>query len=175
VPAVPTPATPASLPHRPEARSFSVEDLVRKVLDGQLRVPGWQRPLKWDIKDVLSLLDSVFRGYPIGTLLLWQRKAVDERAQYGSIEVDAARRNDALLVVDGQQRTRALTQSLAGKGHPNEPFAAFFDLRTEQFIRLPKRDAPQPHHVPMTEVLDSERLIAWILDNHVDAAGLLHR
>jgi len=162
--------TPSSLPHRPEARSFSVEDLVRKTLDGQIRVPGWQRPIKWEIKDVLSLLDSVFRGYPVGTLLLWQRDAGADHVQYGSITVDAAQRSDALLVVDGQQRMRALTQSLAGKGHPTETFAAFFDLREEKFIRLPKREQPLPHHVPMTEVLDSEKLITWLLDNHVPEA-----
>lgn len=138
---------------------------MRKVLDGQIRVPGFQRPIKWDVDDVLSLLDSIFRGYPVGTLLLWQREAGTERAQYGSIEVDASPRSDALLVVDGQQRVRALIQSLAGKGHPTEAFAAFFDLRQEKFVRLPKREAPQPHHVPMTEVLDSEKLIAWLLDS----------
>lgn len=143
---------------------------MRKVLDGQIRVPGFQRPIKWGIDDVLALLDSVFRGYPVGTLLLWQREAEAEHAQYGSIEVDAAPRSDALLVVDGQQRVRALTQSLAGKGHPTEVFAAFFDLRQEKFVRLHKRDAPQSHHVPMTEVLDSERLIAWLLDNQVPEA-----
>ncbi|MDC0670735.1 DUF262 domain-containing protein [Nannocystis radixulma] len=158
---------PAALLHRPEARSFSVEDLVRKVLDGQLRVPNFQRPLKWDIKDVLALLDSVYRGYPVGTLLLWQRPASAELLKYGSIEVDAAARSDALLVVDGQQRVRALTQSLAGMGHPSEAFAAFFDLQREAFVQLLKRDRPEPHHVPMTEVLDSEKLITWVIDRHL--------
>nr|WP_293182125.1 DUF262 domain-containing protein [Nannocystis sp.] len=140
---------------------------MRKVLDGQLRVPGFQRPLKWEIKDVLALLDSVFRGYPVGTLLLWQRSAEAERVQYGSITVDATHRSDALMVVDGQQRVRALTQALAGAGHPSEPFAAFFDVREEKFVKLAKREEPQTHHVPMTEVLDSEKLIAWVIDHRV--------
>lgn len=140
---------------------------MRKVLDGQLRVPGFQRPLKWDIKDVLALLDSVYRGYPVGTLLLWQRAAEAEHLQYGSIEVEARQRSDALMVVDGQQRVRALTQALAGAGHPSEPFAAFFDLREDKFVKLGRREGPLPHQVPMTEVLDSERLIAWVIDHGV--------
>jgi hypothetical protein len=162
-----TSQAPAPLLHRPEARSFSVEDLVRRVLDGQIRVPDFQRGLKWEIKDVLDLLDSVFRGYPVGTLLLWQRPADTGHLRYGSVEVHATRRSDALMVVDGQQRVRALTQALAGAGHPFDDFAAFFDLQAEKFVRLAKREEPKPHHVPMTEVLDSEKLIAWLLDHSV--------
>lgn len=164
------PPAPALLLHRPEARSFSVEDLVRKVLDGQIRIPDFQRGLKWDIEDVKKLLDSVYRGYPVGTLLLWQRRAEAERVSYGSIEVDAAERQDALLVVDGQQRLRALTQALAGEGHPTEKFAAFFDLQIEKFVHLTAREEPQPHHVPMTEVLDSEKLFTWVIDRRLTEA-----
>lgn len=161
---------PAPLLHRPEARSFSVEDLVRKVLDGQIRVPEFQRPLKWDIEDVKKLLDSVYRGYPVGTLLLWQRHADAERLRYGSIEFGAAERQDALLVVDGQQRLRALTQALAGQGHPSEKFAAFFDLRAEKFVHLKGREVPEARHVPMTEVLDSEKLFTWVIERQLPEA-----
>lgn len=167
LPAMRATKPPPPLSHRPEARPFSVEDLVRKLLDGQIRVPKFQRSLKWEIKDVLDLLDSVYRGYPVGTLLLWQRPAPTERLTYGSIEVDAEARSDALLVVDGQQRVRALAQSLAGAGHPSEPFAAFFDLQSEIFVHLSSREAPASHHVPMTEVLDSEKLIAWVIDRRL--------
>lgn len=140
---------------------------MRKVLDGQIRIPNFQRPLKWEPKDVVALLDSVYRGYPVGTLLLWQREVFAERLVFGTIEIDAAKRSDALLVVDGQQRVRALTQSLAGRGHPDEPFAVFFDLDTEGFVHLAKREAPGPQHVPTTELLDSEKLIAWVIDHRL--------
>lgn len=136
---------------------------MRKVLDGQIRVPEFQRPLKWDVGDVKLLLDSIYRGYPVGTLLLWQRKAGDERLRYGSIVIEAPERHDALLVVDGQQRLRALTQALAGAGHPKEEFAVFFDLRDESFVHIAARDEPAAWHVPMTEVLDSEKLITWVI------------
>ena len=153
-----------TLPHRPEARPFSVEELVRRVLSGQIRVPSFQRDLKWTIKDVLDLLDSIYRGYPVGTLLLWQRPAEAETLRYGTVEVDAPARSDALMVVDGQQRIRALTQALAGAAHPEDPFACHFDARQDTFLRVSKRDRPAEHQIPLTEVLDSERLIHWILE-----------
>ena len=154
---------PPTLPHRPEARPFSVEELVGRVLSGQIRVPSFQRDLKWQVKDVTELLDSIYRGYPVGTLLLWQRPADAETLRYGTVEVDAPARSDALMVVDGQQRIRALTQALAGAAHPLDPFACHFDARQGRFVRLPTRDRPADHQIPLTEVLDSERLIHWIL------------
>jgi len=166
---------PPSLPQRPEARPYSVEDLLRRVLSGQIRVPSFQRDLKWKIKDVLDLLDSIYRGYPVGTLLLWQRPADAETLRYGTVEVDAPARSDALMVVDGQQRIRALTQALAGAAHPEDPFACHFDVREDTFVRVAKRDRPESHQIPLTEVLDSERLIHWILGHNPPLADDVRR
>lgn len=170
-----TGSTAPSLPQRPEARTFSVEDLVRRVLSGQVRVPSFQRDLKWQVKDVLDLLDSIFRGYPVGTLLLWQRPAEAEPLRYGTVEVDAAARSDALMVVDGQQRIRALTQALAGAAHPDDPFACHFDVHKDAFVRLSKRERPATQQIPLTEVLDSERLIHWILTREPPLAEDIRR
>lgn len=158
--------TPAALPRRPEARAFSVEDLVLAVLSGQIRVPAFQRGMKWEPQDALDLLDSIDRGYPIGTLLLWQRPARSERLVFGSVVVDAPERHDALWVVDGQQRISSLTRSFAGKGHPDEPFAVFYDLATRTFKHLPEGQPPTPRDVPLTEVLDSARLVDWLVAHH---------
>lgn len=148
---------------QPRARTFTVEALVAEVLAGRLRIPKFQRPLKWQQRDVLKLLDSIYCGYPIGTLLLWQRPAEADRLVFGSLAIDAPARTDALWVVDGQQRLLALTRALAGSGDAREPFAAYFDLHTQQFIR-PPRDTPTPHQVPLTVALDAERLMEWLLD-----------
>lgn len=158
--------TPAALPRRPEARAFSVEELVLAVLSGQIRVPAFQRGMKWEPQDALDLLDSIDRGYPIGTLLLWQRPARDERLVHGSVVVDAPARHDALWVVDGQQRISSLTRIFAGKGHPDEPFAAFYDLEARTFKHLRKGESPMPHDLPLTEVLDSARLVDWLVAHH---------
>ena len=159
-------STPAALPHRPDARTFSVEDLVQAVLSGQIRIPNFQRDLKWDADDAVDLLDSIDRGYPIGTLLLWQRPARSERLVHGSVVLDAPERSDALWVVDGQQRLTSLTRMLAGKGHPEESFAAFYDLKARRVRRLRAREAPSPQDLPLTEVLDSSRLVDWLVEHH---------
>lgn len=160
----PESSPPAALPGRPDARAFSLEELVAQVRAGRVRIPKFQRPLKWDHTDVLSLLDSIYRGYPIGTLLLWQRPAEAERIVHGSVVIDAPKLGEALWVVDGQQRIVSLARTLVGAAYPDEPFASFFDLQQQKFVRLKQREAPAPHYLPLTEVLDSERLMEWILE-----------
>jgi hypothetical protein len=46
--------------------------LFRRVRNGELRIPAFQRGFVWTEEKILSLLDSVYRGYPIGSLLLWK-------------------------------------------------------------------------------------------------------
>ena len=61
----------AQLEAESEATSLSVEDLLKHVRRGKLRVPRFQRGLKWKPDDAARLVESIYEGYPIGTLLLW--------------------------------------------------------------------------------------------------------
>ena len=159
------------LERRPRAESFKVEDLVQEVLDGRVRVPPFQRGLRWLASDVEQLIDSIYRGYPIGTLLFWVRQGPAQKVEYGTVSVDAPDMNEAWWVVDGQQRLNALVRSLAGGGFPHEEFALYFDLKQEKFLRPKPRAKVEEHWLPLTEVVDSERLMFWLLDHpNVDRA-----
>ena len=57
-------ARPPGLERRPEARALSIEDLMRLVLEGRMRVPQFQRAFKWTVHDAIKLLDSIYQGYP---------------------------------------------------------------------------------------------------------------
>ena len=60
---------------QPSATTFRLSALVRNVLDGAVRVPHFQRSFRWDARDVGLLFDSILRGYPVGSVLLWERAA----------------------------------------------------------------------------------------------------
>ena len=62
----------AKILDRPEAHPYRIQELMDKLTRGELRVPAFQRRLKWDVKDARVLFDSIYRGYPVGTLLFWQ-------------------------------------------------------------------------------------------------------
>lgn len=145
----------------PEARPYNLQNLLAKLARGEIRVPTFQRRIKWDPSDAQKLIDSIFRGYPVGTLLFWVREAPAAIIRHGSVEIEAEARGDALWVVDGQQRLHCLARVLLGEGVPTEEFALYFDLETQSFKHPPRGDPPN-HWLPMTEVLDEDRLQEWV-------------
>ncbi len=48
-----------------------IYDLIDRVASGELRIPRFQRPYVWSPEDMIGLFDSIFNGYPIGSLLIW--------------------------------------------------------------------------------------------------------
>lgn len=154
---------------RPHADAFPVEDLVKKFLSGQIRVPSFQRALKWGAKDVQRLLDSVYRGFPIGSLLMWKRPTEAQRVHIGPFDIEVGRRDDAWFVVDGQQRLISLAAALrhpAGSIEGSEPdaFTVFFDLKSDRF-RLPQEiisDKERELLVPTHRLFDAVDLAEWL-------------
>ncbi|RKG70233.1 DUF262 domain-containing protein [Corallococcus sp. CA054B] len=157
---------PAPLTRRPETKSFSIEDLLDRVRRGEVRIPDFQRPLRWTAEDVRDLLDSVYRGYPIGTLLFWRREAPAANVSFGPVRIDAPSTSQGLWAVDGQQRVTALAGVLLHPSYGDEAgrddFHLYFDLETEELHAPPDAGTPPPHWLPMNEVLDSESLLHWL-------------
>src|SRR5690349_13387988 len=92
------------LERRPHATAYQVDDLMHLVRTGQVRMPPFQRKLKWGPRDRVDLFDSIYRGFPIGTLLLWKRSAPAGEVRFDQFVANVADRADALFLVDGQQR-----------------------------------------------------------------------
>ena len=162
--------TTSRLPRKPEARTEKVEDLVRSVLQGRVRVPRFQRSLRWQSEDVVDLFDSIYRGYPIGSLLFFKRAAEAERIQVGPLPVDAPEIAEAWWVVDGQQRIIALTACLArpvplpAKRSAEDPFVVFFDPVNSKFEPPPLRGEIPSVWVPLPCLLDASVLAEWVFD-----------
>lgn len=54
----------------------TVEELVSKIERGELRLPEMQRRYVWRSSRVRDLLDSLYRGYPSGAILIWETDEV---------------------------------------------------------------------------------------------------
>ena len=153
------------LERRPEARAFSVETLLHHVRDGKIRIPDFQRPLRWRAAHVLELFDSVYRGFPVGDLLLWKRHADSGPLRFGPVTVPAPAVSDAYFVVDGQQRVTALAGAML---HPDrrprgDIHAIWFDLENESFVAAQSTEPP-PDWIPVNAVGDSFALLNWLND-----------
>lgn len=85
----------------PGIRQSSIVQLVESACDGRLNLPLFQRKFEWDSDRVVKLLDSLLKGYPIGTFLVW------DNTGYTYARADSRYRMCDWLV-DGQQRMTAL-------------------------------------------------------------------
>jgi uncharacterized protein with ParB-like and HNH nuclease domain len=79
----------------------SVEELVGMIERGELRLPEMQRRYVWRSSRVRDLLDSLYRGYPSGAILLWE---TDEKVplQEMAVPQQANPYQSTRLLLDGQ-------------------------------------------------------------------------
>ncbi len=85
--------------------NYDIHSLVNFIELGQIGLPDIQRPFVWPNKKVRDLFDSMYRGYPVGYLLLWQNGFESGTKQIGT---DRKQKVPDLLIVDGQQRLTSL-------------------------------------------------------------------
>ena len=92
----------------------SVEELVQKIERGELRLPEMQRRFVWRATRVRDLLDSLYRGYPSGAILLWESSEVVPLQDLAVSQQQNPFQSTQLLL-DGQQRLTSLTAVLRGE------------------------------------------------------------
>lgn len=163
---------------RPSATTLDVEQLAKWAWEGRIRIPHFQRPLRWQRDDVIKLFDSIVRGYPVGSLLLWHRPAPKETLQLGALRIDAPQLADALWVVDGQQRITALANTLNPEGQSDERFRISYDLRKKMFVPTPRDE--ESVVIPVPVIFDLREVLRWFADHpeaidYVDEANEITR
>ncbi|WP_312858206.1 DUF262 domain-containing protein [Pseudonocardia pini] len=130
---------------------------------GHIRVPHFQRDFRWGRQDVIRLFDSIIKGYPVGSLLLWLRPAAAQRIQLGSLTIDAPDTGRAFWVVDGQQRLTSLANALHEDGQNDPRFALTYDLKGKRFAGRSPGD--ESWHIPLPILFDLQKLVRWFSEN----------
>lgn len=92
----------------------SVGNLVDMIRNGELRLPEMQRRYVWPATRVRDLLDSLYRGYPSGTILVWE---TDKGVPVRDLAVPQSENpfRDHKMLLDGQQRLTSLSAVLRGE------------------------------------------------------------
>ncbi len=97
--------------------SYSLSDLFARADRGELQLPDFQRRYIWDVDRIRTLITSVLRGYPIGSLLALDTRNVPMRFRPRPIEgAPDTGRDPGLLLLDGQQRLTSLYHAFRGDG-----------------------------------------------------------
>jgi hypothetical protein len=89
-----------------------LEQLFSYIDVGDLGLPDIQRPFVWKDSKVRDLFDSIYRGFPIGSYLLWRNTENGRTHQIG--EKEHEHKDPNLLIIDGQQRLTALYSVFRG-------------------------------------------------------------
>ncbi len=55
----------------------SISYLLNEIKDGQIVLPDLQRDFVWDNNQIRMLFDSIMRGYPFGSILLWETRYLE--------------------------------------------------------------------------------------------------
>lgn len=82
---------------------WTVQSLVDSIKSGTVQLPDLQRPFVWPKAKVRDLLDSMYRGYPVGELMFWSVSDNESRA-IGDVSHNKASHQ----IIDGQQRLTSL-------------------------------------------------------------------
>lgn len=161
--------------------------IVTEIMSGEIQVPRFQRAgtqTTWSAEQRGDLLDSLYRGYPIGTILLWSTTdKIKIMNKIGGYKISEPTENSTLrLLLDGHQRLSTLVQILGtglesdvertGKSierdntDDNEEW--FFELNAtgqssrERFILLKSSAKPEKTQLPLDILLNRAKLNRWM-------------
>ena len=101
----------------------TLNGIMAQVEAGKIVLPAMQRPFVWKDDRITKLVDSLLRGFPIGTALLWKTATMqrfrrfqkDAQPDAGiTVDFDSDDSTERYLVLDGQQRLTSLFVALTG-------------------------------------------------------------
>lgn len=98
---------------------LSMGELLERIGNGQYQIPRFQRDFIWKREKVALLFDSILKGYPVGTMTLWETTyRLESVKEFGGKEIVQPEEGERRVyyVLDGQQRLTSLL--LACEGYP---------------------------------------------------------
>lgn len=98
----------------PQSKQFSV--LINEIENGDIRIPQFQRDFVWSLEKARFLMDSIIKGYPIGTFIFWRTKErLRSIKKLGNLEFQDLKIGEYInFVLDGQQRLTTLYACING-------------------------------------------------------------
>jgi len=103
-----------SLQPKPDSKKYT--DLILEIKKGEIKIPKFQRNFVWSIGKTAKLLDSILKGYPIGTFILWNtNERLNDIKNIGDLELPPSLEgNKVQYILDGQQRIASLYAAFLG-------------------------------------------------------------
>lgn len=132
------------------------ESIIAKVEDlllGRVVIPSIQRDFVWMRPDVRDLFDSLYRGYPVGALLLWKTE-LTVPFKTAAVVQTATSTHRPLYLLDGQQRLTSLAWVYRPESKADGRLIDLrFDVRNEEFVNPSAVQRKDPLLIPVSLLL----------------------
>ncbi|WP_293876787.1 MULTISPECIES: DUF262 domain-containing protein [unclassified Sphingomonas] len=148
--------------------TVAIRTAIERILSGSIRIPAFQRGFVWTTDNISFLMDSIYRNYPIGNILLWRtRDTLEKERDLGPFALPKAEKEYPVdYVLDGQQRLTAIFsvfQTTLQANSSTEAFDIFFDLQApdgaleDQFVSIFETGADPNRYFPLRAIFDTAR------------------
>ncbi len=163
------------------ADHLSIQDAINRLTQGTIRIPGFQRKFVWPPDKAAQLMDSIYKQYPVGSILLWRTASrLRTENHLGAFVLPEPEKEYPVdYVLDGQQRLTSIfttfQRTLQPRGHDPETwlpiyydFAGATDAQESRFAALEPEAADPRRYFPLTSFLEPVEFS--MLTRHLDEA-----
>lgn len=133
----------------------SLKTIITKIELGEIKLPPFQRGFVWSQEQVISLLDSIYKNYPIGCIIVWRcNERLPARKNIGGFQIPEREPDYPIdYVLDGQQRLTTIygvfckDRTVAPSREEDPINTTIFDISfdMDEKIFVPSRDANNDH------------------------------
>ncbi|MEN5128527.1 GmrSD restriction endonuclease domain-containing protein [Pseudomonas alloputida] len=144
---------------------LTIRKLIERISSGDIRIPAFQRNFVWEPDQVAFLLDSIYKGFPIGTIILWKTETrLKAEKKMGHFNLPEPQKNYPVnYVLDGQQRLTSLFSVFQTDLQPTskEWVDVYFDMlaadniQESLFLALDASEVDTERHFPAKALFDT--------------------
>lgn len=132
------------MPEAIKVEPLQLNSILKDVDKGLLKIPQFQREVVWELADSVRLLDSMYRGFPIGSFVIWQtnEKLSDVRSIGNLVLPEPPDNHLPSYLLDGQQRVTSIYACAREAEVPQRKrktpvkYVAWFDLDHKKFTTV---------------------------------------
>ncbi len=140
--------------------------ILERIKSGKIMIPKFQRDFVWNTGQMLDLLDSILKGFPIGSIILWtpEQERFETINNIEGVEVDnslmSSRIEDVSYILDGRQRITVLLGSLYEDGNFSKDF--FVNLKDMRPFKQPHSKKEDFCNLSLSEAFDTYSLVGYL-------------
>lgn len=145
--------------------NLTIRKIIDKISNGEIRIPAFQRGFVWEPDKVAFLMDSLYKGFPIGSILLWRtREKLKTERDLGNFKLPDPQKDYPIdYVLDGQQRLTSVfsvfqTELVPQKNDNWRDIYFIIDsdssIQKSRFIALEDAEVDDNKHFPLNALFD---------------------